>query len=162
MKTNVLMQELDEFRRVADGSIIQGAAHTSKVLNHKCRNKIIMKAYSDLRNIKNIDSIACCGVSGLLIVPQIAELLNKNIIIIRKKDESAYSEFKVEGTPARNYIIIDDLICSGDTIRHILKNIKEETPRAKCKGVYCYLPDECAYRRHPEYCNKDLGIDYLG
>ncbi len=161
MTNNLLLKQLDEFRRVEDGSIIQGATHTSKILNHRYRNQIIMKAYSDLRDIKNIDSIACCGTSGLIVVPQIAELLKKNIIIVRKKDESAYSEFKVEGTPARNYIIIDDLICSGSTIKNILKNIKEETPRAKCKGVYCYMPDECSYRRHPEYCNKDLGIDYL-
>ena len=158
---NVLEQQLDEFRRNADGSIIQGAAHTSRILNHKYRNKIIINAYSHLNKLDiYYDSIACCGTSGLMVVPQIAELLNKNIIVVRKKKDG-YSDFMVEGAATNLYIIIDDLICSGGTVKHIIKNIRRETPRSKCVGVYCYMPEESSYRNCPEYCKRDLGIPYL-
>lgn len=139
-------QELDQFRRTEDGQIIQGCSHTCRVLNHKNRNKIIIKAVCDLRKIENsFDSIACCGVSGLMVVPQIAELLNKNIVIVRKPDEKRYSEFYIEGVAPFRYIVVDDLICSGDTFKWIRQAIYEDNPKAICNGLYCYIPDECAY-----------------
>jgi len=142
---NAWQQELDDFRRTPDGKIIQGAAHTSRVLNHKYRNSVIIKAICSLRKIEqDFDSIACCGVSGLMVVPQIAEILNKNIIIVRK-DERRYSEFYLEGVSPSRYVIVDDLICSGLTIKRIINSIEEDTPRAKCTGVYFYLGEECAY-----------------
>ena len=143
---NILESEVDDYRKTSDGKIIQGASHTCRVLNHKERNKIIIKAVCDLRKInENFDSIVCCGISGLMVVPQVAELLNKNIIIIRKKNEDCYSEFSIEGVSPFRYIILDDLICSGNTVRHIQRSISGEFPRARCLGLYCYIPDECAY-----------------
>ena len=138
-------QELDDFRRTSDGKVIQGASHTCRVLNHKVRNQAIIKAVCSLRKISNqFDSIACCGVSGLMVVPQIAEILDKHICIIRKPEQS-YSNFIVEGVMPFRYIIVDDLICSGNTVKYIKNSIYEECPKAKCVGVYCYMPEECAY-----------------
>jgi adenine/guanine phosphoribosyltransferase-like PRPP-binding protein len=142
---NAFQQELDDFRRTPDGKIIQGAAHTSRVLNHKYRNSVIIKAICSLRKIEqDFDSIACCGVSGLMVVPQICEILNKNIIIVRKF-EKRYSEFYVEGVSPSRYVIVDDLICSGDTLKHIIGSISDDTPRAKCIGAYFYLGEECSF-----------------
>ena len=158
---NVLQQELDEFRRTPDGKVIQGCSHTSRVLSHKYRNQVIMDTYTGLKKYDgSYDAIACCGTSGLMVVPQIAELLNKNIIVVRKNTDG-YSDFMVEGASTRQYIIIDDLICSGSTVGHIIKNIKAELPIAKCVGVWSYMKDQCAYRTMPEYCKRDLGIPYL-
>jgi orotate phosphoribosyltransferase len=162
------MKSLNEMQieevRNTDGGIIQGASHTSHVLNHKIRNKIIIKAVCDLRKIKNeFDSIACCGISGLMVVPQIAELLNKNILIIRK-NEKRYSEFRTEGVAPLHYVVIDDLICSGTTINHITSIIKDEYSRARCIGVYCYLPEECGYSADAQgskLCERDLGMPLL-
>ena len=142
---NVLTMQTEDVRCTEHG-IIQGASHTCHVLNHKNRNKIIIKAVCDLRKISDsFDSIACCGVSGLMVVPQIAELLNKNIVVVRK-GEKCYSKFLTEGAAPFRYIILDDLICSGTTVKHIKNIIKDEYARARCVGLYCYLPDECAYR----------------
>ena len=155
--------QIEEIRNT-DGGIIQGASHTCHVLNHKIRNKIIIKAVCDLRKIKDgFDSIACCGVSGLMVVPQIAELLNKQIIVVRK-GEKCYSEFRTEGVAPLRYIILDDLICSGATVKHIKRTLKSEYSRSSCIGVYCYLPDECAYRADEDgakLCQRDLGIPLL-
>ena len=158
---NVLQQELDEYRRTPDGRVIQGASHTSRVLSHRYRNKIIMETYSYLKKLDiEYDGIACCGASGMLVVPQIAELLKKNIILVRK-ELNGYSDFWIEGANCSKYIVLDDLICSGDTVKHIINSIKNDTPISECIGVYSYMRDQCAYRKHPEYCKQDLGVDYL-
>ncbi len=142
---NLLHNTVDDIRHTPDGKFIQGASHTCRVINHKSRNKIIIKAVCDLRKITNdFDTIACSGISGLMVVPQIAEILDKNILVIRK-DERRYSEFLMEGAAPYRYIIVDDLVCSGRTVRYIKNTIYEDNPRARCVGVYCYIPDECAY-----------------
>lgn len=158
------MFTVDDHRKMADGKVIQGCSHTSLVLNHKERNKIIIKAVCKLRKISDeFDTIACCGISGLLVVPQIAELLNKHILIIRK-NEKCYSEFRMEGVAPFRYVVVDDLICSGSTIKRIKNTIKEDHPRARCVGVYCYMPEETAYkadRDGSKLCERDLGIPLL-
>jgi len=155
--------EIEEVRNT-DGGIIQGASHTCHVLNHKIRNKIIIKAVCDLRKIsKDFDSIVCCGVSGLMVVPQIAEIINKNILVVRK-DERRYSNFTTEGVAPFRYVIIDDLICSGSTIKHITSTLKEEYPRSRCIGIYCYLPQETVFKPDMEgskICEKRFGSPLL-
>jgi adenine/guanine phosphoribosyltransferase-like PRPP-binding protein len=160
---NTLHQELDDFRRTEDGKVIQGASHTCRVLNHKARNKIIIKAICDLRKTKDqFDSIACCGVSGLLVVSQIAELLNKHIVIVRKPNDKSYSDFPLEGVTPFRYVIIDDLICSGNTIRHIKNTIYEDCPKSRCVGVYCYMPEECTYtEKTSKLFERDFGSPLL-
>jgi adenine/guanine phosphoribosyltransferase-like PRPP-binding protein len=144
---NIMNNPIEEVRRT-DSGIIQGSSHTCHVLNHKVRNKIIIKAVCDLRKISDqFDSIACCGTSGLMVVPQVAELLNKNIILVRKKNEKCYSDFAIEGVKPFRYIILDDLICSGNTVRHIKRSISNEHSRTTCVGLYCYMPEECAYNK---------------
>ena len=141
-----MIEQIEEFRLTSNGKVIQGASHTCRVLNHKNRNKIIIKAVCDLRKISDqFDSIACCGISGLMVVAQIAELLDKHIVVIRKPNEKCYSDFPMEGVTPFRYVIVDDLVCSGNTIKHIKHTIYEDCPKAQCVGVYCYIPDECAY-----------------
>ena len=162
--SNILNQPVDDVRKTVDGKYIQGASHTCHVLNHKIRNKIIIKAVCDLRKISDtFDSIACCGVSGLMVVPQISELLNKHIVVVRK-GERCYSEFRTEGVAPFRYIILDDLICSGETVKYIKRTLKDEYSRSTCVGVYCYLPNECVYRNNQDgfkLCRRDLGIPLL-
>ena len=164
MNDNILNQPVENIRKTETGEVIQGSSHTCHVLNHKVRNKIIIKAVCDLRKISDsFDSIACCGVSGLLVVAQVAELLNKHIIVVRK-GEKCYSEFRTEGVAPFRYIILDDLICSGNTVKYIKKVLKEEYRRSQCVGVYCYLPNETAYRPNEQgskLCERDLGIPLL-
>jgi orotate phosphoribosyltransferase len=148
-------------RRTEDGSWLQGCDHTTMLLNPKIRNKIIFQCVNHLKDFKEFDSIACCGISGLLVVPQISEILKKNMVVIRKKNDKRYSPFQYEGAVPKKYIIVDDLICSGDTIRHILDTIKQDCPRSQCLGVYCFMKDKCAYRTDYSLCKKDLDIDYL-
>ena len=163
---NVLNTDKENFRKTPDNKTIGGASHTCRVLNHKERHRLIIKAVVELRKLTvRFDSIACCGVSGLMVVPQIAELLDKHILVVRKETEERYSDFDLEGVIPESYIIIDDLICSGNTVKYIKNTIYEECPRAKCFGVYSYIPSECVYGSNLESayksCKAQLGITYL-
>ena len=158
---NVLDQEVDEVRLTADGLIIRGASHTCCVLNHKARTKAIIKSVCHLRPMAHtFDSIVCCGTSGLLVAPQIAEILDKHIVVVRK-DQKCYSDFFVEGVAPNRYIIVDDFICTGNTIRYIMDSISEDSPSSRCYGVYCYMGEECNYRGLPDELEADLGVKYL-
>ena len=158
---NVLDQDVDEVRLTADGLIIRGASHTCRVLNHKARTKAIIKSVCHLRPMAHtFDSIVCCGTSGLLVAPQIAEILDKPIVVVRK-DQKCYSDFFVEGVAPNRYIIVDDFICTGNTIRYIMDSISEDSPSSRCYGVYCYMGEECNYRGLPDELEADLGIKYL-
>lgn len=156
------MFTIDSHRKMSDGKIIQGCPHTSLLLNHKNRNKIIMKAVSDLRNY-DFDTIVCCGTSGLLVAPQISEILDKHIVVIRKPSEKRYSDFDIEGVTPYRYIIVDDLVCSGWTVKLIKNTLYEESPRSLCVGAYFYLPEECAYSGHSGSIlfKRDFGIPAL-
>jgi adenine/guanine phosphoribosyltransferase-like PRPP-binding protein len=160
---NVLSTKIDDFRKTSDGKYIQGSSHTSIILNHKFRNMIVMEAVRKLRP-HVFDSIVACGTSGLIVVPQVAEILNKHILIVRKLNEKCYSEFSTEGVSPHRYVILDDLICSGKTVKHIKRTIKDEYSYAKCIGIYCYLPKECAYKDDNDgssLCLRDLGVPLL-
>lgn len=156
------MFTIDSHRKTNDGKVIQGSSHTSIILNHQYRNKIIMDAVKDLRN-HNFDSIACCGTSGLMVVPQIAEILNKHIVVIRKPSDKRYSIFDIEGVAPYHYIIVDDLTCSGTTVKLIQNTLHNECPRSICVGAYFYLPDECAYsgKEGYELFQRDFGFPAL-
>lgn len=162
---NILNMTIENVRKTVDGKYIQGSSHTCHVLNHKSRNKIIIKAVCNLRKISDsFDSIACCGVSGLVVAPQVCEILNKNLIIVRKYNENRYSDFSVEGANPGRYVILDDLVCSGKTLKHIISSIKEESIRSICLGAYFYLPKDCAYRMDEtgaKIFKRDLGISLL-
>lgn len=89
---------------------------------------------------KRFDTIAFRGMSGALIAPIVAHTLGKEIILIRKKTEDyTNSNEKVEGhLAAKEYVILDDFICSGDTVREIMRRVKRFAPQAELVGGAFY------------------------
>jgi hypoxanthine phosphoribosyltransferase len=79
--------------------------------------------------------------------------LNKNLVIIRKDSDKSHSSYAVEGDPGYSYLIVDDLICSGETLLRILNTMKRECgERPRCRGFLGYNYINCpvleeSYRR---------------
>lgn len=72
-------------------------------------------------------AIAFCGMSGALIAPALAQRLNCGLILVRKEKEPRHTYLKVEGyTKGSRYIIIDDQIATGNTIKYILETIHQD------------------------------------
>lgn len=84
------------------------------------RTSTIDRVVNDLKLI-NFDTILVRGVSGLLVGPVVAYLLNKNIAVVRKDSESSHAGCKVSGVVSGRCIILDDFISSGATVREIIK-----------------------------------------
>jgi adenine/guanine phosphoribosyltransferase-like PRPP-binding protein len=81
------------------------------------------------------DSIAFTGMSGTLIGPPVAMALSKEVIMVRKPDQSTHSSMTVEGNyGSRSYIILDDMRASGATEHRIVRAISSDIPSAVYMG----------------------------
>jgi len=110
------------------------------------RKKTVNKAVRRLRKMLKdgeieFDAIAFMGMSGALVAPTIAARLDKEIIMVRKGgvDPPTHSKHEVEGnhhsdTPIK-YVVVDDIIFSGNTMKYMLNAIG---PEHKCVGHYLY------------------------
>jgi adenine/guanine phosphoribosyltransferase-like PRPP-binding protein len=111
-------------------------------------------------NKYEFDSIACRGMSGTLFSGALASRMKKNLILVRKeKDDSHASNMRVEGAiESEKYIIIDDFICSGQTIKAILDNVKHFATSAQCVGVYFYydIDEPLFYTKRLKYAKINL------
>ena len=91
------------------------------------------------------DTIVFRGMSGALVAPIVAQKLVKPITLCRKSSDDAHAGGnRIEGmTNFETYIIIDDVIETGKTIRSIIEvvNLKMEAmlqSPAECVGIFLY------------------------
>lgn len=93
---------------------------------------------------RDFDSIAFTGVSGSLIAIPTALAMNKTMLAVRKPEDAkcftdggSHSSRMVEGNiGSLRYIIMDDLVSSGDTMHRIINEVKIVAPQAECVGIY--------------------------
>ena len=93
------------------------------------------------------DSIAFKGNSGSMVAPAVAVALGKAITLVRKADGN-HSSRNVEGLLNCRYIIVDDLIDTGSTVRSIQSDIRQadtwgdEFASSECVGIYLWRDRE--------------------
>ena len=88
-----------------------------------------------------IDTIAFTGNSGAAMGYILAAHINLPMICIRKnRGEGTHFQHEFEGNlDCRNYLIVDDLICTGNTIKYIHKVIADKlNDKAKCSAILLY------------------------
>jgi adenine/guanine phosphoribosyltransferase-like PRPP-binding protein len=94
------------------------------------------KAKAILKKYK-FDAIAFRGMSGALVAAPLALAIKKTLIMVRKpEDEKArHSTRAVEGDRgAQSFVIVDDFVSSGTTMKTMLRAIKKFNPEAVCIG----------------------------
>jgi orotate phosphoribosyltransferase len=122
---------------------IKCVPHLHDGLHPEIRQKVSRRIITLLRSMEKrndiqFDAIAARGLSGFLFAPIVAMALNKTLLMVRK-GERCHSGHTVEGDyGARNYIIIDDFISSGNTISATIDAVAEEVPTARCVGMVHY------------------------
>lgn len=96
------------------------------------------------------DTIACTGVSGLVVAVPLAQRMGRKIVIVRKGGDGTHSANRIEANcfPGEigKYIIVDDLTDTGKTIENIVAALKTHAPR-RTKHVATYLYDTGTLRR---------------
>jgi orotate phosphoribosyltransferase-like protein len=71
------------------------------------------------------DGIAISGYSMSLLSPIVAYKLGKDVCVVPKDSERRNSGWLAEGKHSMRWLIIDDLICSGRTIKRVKKAVEE-------------------------------------
>jgi hypothetical protein len=95
-------------------------------------------ALSRKEGAPEFDTVAFTGASGFLIAPQVALALGKQMIMVRK-EETDHSPYRVEGyAQSERYIMLDDFLATGSTLKRAITSIKGAFPRARCVGFYLY------------------------
>lgn len=85
---------------------------------------------------EKVDAIAFRGMSGAAIAFPVCAELRIPPVLVRKDEERRHSSFQVEGPQLdiQRYVIIDDLIASGETIAMIKRRMGD----AKCMHIFLY------------------------
>lgn len=103
--------------------------------------KLIEDAAKKIKKDKAITAIAVSGISGCTIGTLVSFLSKKPLIVVRK-GEKRNSSFDVESVLEKeqkgSYIVVDDLISSGNTMRRIVEYIKKAHPNMRPSHFWLY------------------------
>jgi len=109
--------------------------------HQKIIQRMVVKV-EKLKSILSFQAIACTGVSGFAVAFPIAYECKLPVIAVRKSGESSHGDKIEMGYKKRiiihKYLIVDDFIESGSTIRSIIKNINKYDDALECAGILLY------------------------
>lgn len=111
------------------------------LLEHEDRQRAIDAAVVNLRlSGLDFDTIVACGLSGALVAPAVAARLDKQLVFVRKGESSHGHQVEIEGVgDVGNYVIVDDLVEYGKTVKRIRQALDGETKYGgRLVGVYFY------------------------
>lgn len=96
----------------------------------------------------DFDGIVVRGMSGMLMGPILADKYNLKLMIARKECEltsgNSHASYMLEGnTDFLKYVIVDDCVSMGGTVRGIIKDIqdrwdKEQSMTPRYAGLFLY------------------------
>jgi adenine/guanine phosphoribosyltransferase-like PRPP-binding protein len=90
------------------------------------RERVVQTIVQELQPHKEMfDTIVCTGVSGLLYAPIVAYLMKKHLAIVRKSPGNSHASQMVEGELGKRWVVLDDFIRCGDTLRTIRDKVSE-------------------------------------
>jgi adenine/guanine phosphoribosyltransferase-like PRPP-binding protein len=113
-------------------------SYLNRVVDKTAFENTVCAAIRLLANVK-FDAIAVQGNSGVSVGAVLAFLLNKNLIIVRKANDGSHSSLQVEGdNSVGTYIIVDDLVASGNTYARIRSKMVSNFPNVVFKGLFLY------------------------
>jgi hypothetical protein len=100
-------------------------------------------AIDDILGFDNLPdfSFVVKGYSSALVSPLLAMAFNCPIVLVREKefDRISHSSLQVEGNDSlRKYVIIDDCLITGNTIKEIVRSLDEFQPKARLIGIVLY------------------------
>ena len=145
-----------------------------KTIRHEIQTEYLGKVYGKeflslvpqvvkkLRAIKRkhpFDAIAFTGSSGAALAYPLSYLMKIPLIHVRKADDSHYSGGLIEGTiSSKRYVIIDDFIESGKTVKRIIKNINKELKKSGAKPAAICLYSEWSSKNQFNYYGNKIPI----
>lgn len=145
---------------------MSGARHIAPMTTPLDRKRAVARAVALIKKEKmKPTAIVGCGISGISFASALAYKLNLNTVFVRKSGDNCNSCWMVEGLDEKKenkLCIVDDLIASGQTVKHIVQTIKEfhETRRDKIP-IYSFT-DGLLYWRTERQGREESGIKFHG
>jgi adenine/guanine phosphoribosyltransferase-like PRPP-binding protein len=82
------------------------------------------------------DALAFSGNSGALIAAPLSLATGKPLLLVRKYMSNCHAGFRVEGLgKIHRYVIVDDFIDTGNTVRRIRRAVSEHRVGSICIGI---------------------------
>ncbi len=106
--------------------------------------------------------IAFRGTSGAMFAPAIASALGKHFTNVRKSDGHHEAGNFSGAVGMKTYIIVDDLVSTGATLRKIQDMIYSVSPESRCIGYYLWNYDTLTLAGDPKgnLCDLKYIVDY--
>ena len=123
-----------------------GASYLTRALDRQFIDEAVKDAVENLSRY-DFDTIAFLGMSGACFAPLIAREMHKELIMVRRNfgHDGSGSKRPAEGNAAaKRYIIIDDLVASGQTAGTIVYGVEDFCARTfsdahpEFVGIYQY------------------------
>lgn len=101
---------------------------------------------------KDYDTIVGSGVSGAILLLKLRDRFKCNVAVVRKANDGSHSAEHVEGTIGERFVVVDDQVASGGTVKHILRQIRKQLhdregvynmPKFVGVACYCYSGPFC-------------------
>jgi adenine/guanine phosphoribosyltransferase-like PRPP-binding protein len=86
-----------------------------------------------------VDTLVGTGLSGALVVPDVARILKLNWVVVRKPGESSHSSYPFEGILGQRWLFVDDRVETGETLRRVRAAIDDGVARYGAAGVSTVL-----------------------
>lgn len=118
--------------------------------------KVLIAWVAEKCRAEGATKIVGTGVSGMLIGPGVADLIDVPFVVIRKPPDrnltphegGSHSVYTYEGVlpvPSDRFVMVDDTVCTGQTVRRVLVQLdnefkKHEATDAELVALVCYLP----------------------
>ena len=146
------------------------SGYMKNVFNPDTFPRIIDSAFKTAEKIRNkhpYDSIAFCGMSGCAMAFILAHKMGLPMLCVRKQETKSHftngGKFVEGNLSAEKYLIIDDFMAVGDTVRYIIKSIKNEVPVASCSAILLYSQRSNGEEHwRPDYDDKTKSIPRFG
>ena len=116
------------------------------------RLRALLTAYSDVQP----DTLVGTGLSGALILPTLARVLDVKFLVVRKPNDGSHSWTNAEGDLGQRWLFVDDLIDSGSTLRRVQEGVRKAASnnggwQTDYVGAYLYRRNE--FHRPGAECN---------
>lgn len=127
-----------EPQRPSDHFYSRHSGYLGRVYNPRTFSGLVCEAVEQIRKLREelrFDAIAFRGSSGCALGYPVGAALEIPLIYVRKPEERSHGRPQegFEGA-VRTYIIVDDFISSGNTVRAIMETLQP----AKCVGIVTY------------------------
>lgn len=98
----------------------------------------------------DFDTIVGTGLSGCLVLAQLAKVLDVEYLAVRKSNDSSHSEKTCEGSLGKSWLFVDDFIGTGATFYRVKSAVE-----TLCASPEDYYAD---YGHEPMHVTKFAGI----